>query len=34
VLDERLTRRSLVRSTGAVGLLALVAPAHVRALID
>ena len=34
MLDERLTRRSLVRSTGAVGLLALVAPAHVRALID
>jgi len=34
VLDERLTRRSLVRSTGAVGLLALVAPAHVRALVD
>ncbi|HET8536327.1 MAG TPA: gluconate 2-dehydrogenase subunit 3 family protein [Solirubrobacteraceae bacterium] len=34
MLDERLTRRSLVRSTGAVGLLALVAPAHVRALVD
>jgi hypothetical protein len=34
VLDERFTRRSLVRSTGAAGLLALVAPAHVRALID
>lgn len=34
MLDDRLTRRSLVRSTGAVGLLALVAPAHVRALVD
>jgi hypothetical protein len=34
VLDERLTRRSLVTSTGTVGLLALVAPGHVRALID
>ena len=34
MLDERLTRRSLVRSTGAVGLLALVTPAHVRALVE
>jgi hypothetical protein len=34
VLDERLTRRALVRSTGAVGLLGLIAPAHVRSLVD
>ena len=34
MLDERLTRRSLVTSAGTAGLLALVAPAHVRALID
>src|SRR4051794_25322215 len=33
-MDERLTRRSLIRSTGAVGLLALVSPARVQALVE
>ena len=32
--DERFSRRSLLKSTGAVGLLALVAPARVQALIE
>jgi hypothetical protein len=34
VWDERFSRRSLLKSTGAVGLLALVSPARVHALVD